>query len=91
VTCPLSKVVFSAFLVLAGVLLVGWGFEDIGRPEARVDLTYVLDVYQVLMIAGAALLLRGAGQRRPAVILALLETFFLLDVTFQNEVLARPR
>lgn len=78
----------SALSILAGVYYVGQGFEEAGRPEARVDLTYVLEAYQVLVIAGAALLLRRAGQCRPAVILGLLQALFLVDVTFQNEVLA---
>lgn len=78
----------SALSVLVGVLLLGQGFEEAGRPEARVDLTYVLEAYQILVIAGAALLLRRAVQCRPAVILGLLQALFLVDVTFQNEVLA---
>lgn len=78
----------SALSVLAGVLLVGQGFEEAGRPEARVDLTFVLEAYQVLVLAGAALLLRRAAQCRPAVILGLLQALFLVDATFQNEVLA---
>lgn len=78
----------SALLVLLGVYLVGLGLQDIGRADARVELTWVIEIYQVLLIAAAALLMRGANQRRPAVILGMLAALFLIDPTFQNEVLA---
>ncbi len=78
---------FSALCVLGGVFLVSHGLGPRAR-EGRLALAATVQVYELLLLAGAALLHRGARQTRPAVILALLEVFFLFDWSFQTETLA---
>ncbi|MHC4915642.1 MAG: hypothetical protein ACYTGB_09135 [Planctomycetota bacterium] len=78
---------FSALCVLGGVFLVSHGLGPRAR-EGRLALAATVQVYELLLLAGAALLYRGARQTRPAVILAMLEVFFLFDWSFQTEFLA---
>ncbi len=79
---------FSALCVLGGVFLVSRGLDEVGWREGKVFLTAVLETYQLLLIAAAALLYRVARQTRPAVLLGLLEAVFFLDCTLQTESLA---
>ncbi len=75
----------SAALVLAGVFLLSRGLARTESLSAELWLTAVTELYQVLLIGSAALLQR-AGQRRPAVMLALLESIYLGDLTLQTGV-----
>ncbi len=79
---------FSALCVLSGVLLVSRGLDDAGLRDSKVLLTAVLESYQLLLIASAALLFRSGRAPRSAVILGLTAAAFLLDATFQMEILA---
>ncbi len=79
---------FSALCVLAGVCLVSRGLDEIHARSGRMMLAGTVQLYEVVLLVCAALLYRVANQKRPAVILALLEVFFLFDWTFQTEVLA---
>ncbi len=78
----------SALSILFGVLLVSRGLDEAGLRDSKVLLTAVLESYQLLLIAGAALLFRSGRNRRSAVILGLTAVVFLLDCTFQIEILA---
>jgi len=78
----------SAACVLAGVYLVSDGLGGAEARRGEIWLIPVVQTYEVLLIAGAALLYRVAGLRRPAVILAMVEVVYLCDVTFQTEVAA---
>ncbi len=78
----------SALSILYGILLVSRGLDEAGLKERKVLLTVVLESYQLLLIAGAALLFRSGRSRRSAVILGLTAAVFLLDCTFQMEILA---
>ncbi len=78
----------SALSILFGILLVSRGLDDAGLRESKVLLTAVLESYQLLLIAGAALLFRSGRNRRSAVILGLTAVVFLFDGTFQMEILA---
>ncbi len=77
---------FSALCVLAGMFLISRGMED--WDAGQVFLACVMQTYELLLIAGAALLFKMKRQRRPAVILALVAVFFLLDPTLRTEGLA---
>ena len=77
---------FSAFSLLAGLYLVSLGLGDLGWEGGEVLVTSITQVYECLLIAGAALLCRRARMVRPAVILGLLEVVFLFDCTLQSEV-----
>jgi hypothetical protein len=79
---------FSSLSVLAGVFLVSRGLEELRSASGYYALSGTVQVYELLLLAGAALLHRVAKQSRPAVILAVLEVFFLFDWTFQTEVMA---
>lgn len=78
----------SSLCILVGIYLVSSELTALGWRSERLLLVGVIEAYQVLVLAGAALLLRGANQRRPAVILALLEVPCLFDWTFQTEALS---
>lgn len=73
----------SAALVLVGVFLVSDGLARSEGLTSELWLTAVVELYQALLIGGAALLYR-IGQRRPAVMLALLEVVYLCDLTLQT-------
>jgi hypothetical protein len=73
----------SALSVLAGVYLVSHGLpaDDFA---SKLGVTAVTELYELLLIGGAWLLLR-AGQRRPAAILGLAALVFILDAAFAGE------
>lgn len=79
---------FSALSVLCGVHLVSSDLQQSGRLDERLLLSGVLQAYEILLIAGCAILFRLPKGRRPAVILAILEMAFLFDPTLQLEALA---
>jgi hypothetical protein len=79
---------FSALCVLGGVFLCSRGLGEPNLSRERLFLALTVQAYELLLLAGAALLHRKAKQTRPAVILAVLEVFFLFDWTFQTEVFA---
>jgi hypothetical protein len=78
---------FSALCVLFGMFLFSRGLGQMGWKEGQLLLTAVSQLYEILLIIGAGLLFRVAGQFRPAVILGLIEVFFLLDCTFRIELM----
>ena len=77
---------FSALCVLVGIYLVSQGLNVMEWTQGQLFLTRVVQIYEILLIAGAALLFRGAKQYRPAVILGIMEVVFLFDSTFRTEV-----
>lgn len=77
----------SAAAVLVGVYVLSTGLAQEDGLQAELWLTALTEVYQLLLIAGAALLYR-IGDRRPAVMLALLAVVYCGDLTFQNRVAA---
>ncbi|MHC4780636.1 MAG: hypothetical protein ACYTFG_18865, partial [Planctomycetota bacterium] len=79
---------FSVFCVLAGVFVFSQGLDELGWEQGEFLLSAVVQAYEFMLIAGCALLFRVARLKRPAVILGLLEVFFLFDWTFRTEALA---
>ena len=79
---------FSALCILFGVFLISKGLPELDWQRGQFLLTAVMQFYEILLIAGSALLIRIAGQYRPAVILTLIEIFFLFDSTFRTEIIA---
>jgi hypothetical protein len=77
----------SAAAVLLGVYLLSDALSRDEAIDAELWLTAATEAYQALLIGGAALLYRR-GQRRPAVMLALLEVVYLADLTCQTRVAA---
>lgn len=73
----------SATSVLAGVWLVAEGLP-VDHFGSKAAVVAVSEAYQLLVIAGAWLLLR-AGQRRPAALLGLVALLFTLDVALNGE------
>jgi hypothetical protein len=47
-----------------------------------------MQLYEILLIIGAGLLFRVAGRYRPAVILGLIEAFFMFDCTYRTELMS---
>ncbi len=76
---------FSALCVLLGMYFVSQGLEAMEWTAGQLLLSRVIQVYEILLIAGAALLFRGAKLSRPAVILGIMEMVFLFDCTFRAE------
>lgn len=76
----------SSLSLLVGLYLLTTGLDDIGWKRGEVLVTSTTQFYELLLIAGAALLFRRARMPRPAVILGLLEVVFLFDCTSQSEV-----
>lgn len=74
----------SALCVLGGVFLLARALGE----AAVVPLTAVLELYQWLLIGVAALLYRRLLERRPAVILGVIELVLLTDPTLQLSALA---
>ena len=79
---------FSALCMLGGMFLLSRGLTEMDWHGGQLFLTGVVQTYEIILIAGAALLFRTEGQRRPAVILGLMEIFFLFDGTFRTEMIA---
>ena len=87
---------FSALCVLFGVFLISKGLPELDWRKGQSLLTAVMQFYEILLIAGAALLVRMAGQYRPAVILALIEIFFIFSICLcgskcSGSLFSRPR
>ncbi len=75
----------SALCFLGGVFLASKGMRDINWIDGQVLLTGVIELYQLLLIASSFILFRLISQIRPAVILAIMNIFFLFDCTYQTE------
>jgi len=78
----------SALCMLFGVFLVARNIETLApkSPEpVQLVLFAVIQIYEWMLIGGAALLAQRARVVRPAVILVLLEAVFLFDCTFRLE------
>ena len=78
---------FSALCVLSGMFLVSKGLADLEWRMGHALTAAIMQSYEILLVLGAMFLFRFADQRRPAVILAIMEIFFLYDSTFQTEML----
>jgi hypothetical protein len=74
----------SAALVLAGTFLCSRGLADEESFFGPLGVAAVAEVYAVCLIGGAALLMR-IGQRRPAVMLAMLTVLYQWDLTLHTE------
>ncbi len=79
---------FSALCVLLGMFLITRELPQLNWQRGHIFTSAVMQVYELILIAGAALLFRGASQYRPSVILGLLAIFFMFDCTLQTEGLA---
>jgi len=77
----------SAAMMLVGVFLLSDGLARSGSGLADLWIPAITELYQFLLIASAALLYR-MGQRRPAVMLALLEVVYICDLTCQTDVVS---
>lgn len=75
--------VASACLTLAGAWQLSRGIEALSWKDGRVLPAIVLAVYQ-LLLALAAVAVARSGKVRPAVILALVSTLFVVDPTLQH-------
>lgn len=73
----------SAGCVFAGILLVSQGMPA-DHFASKAGVVAVTGLYELLLIAGAWLLLR-AGQGRPAALLGILAFLFSIDVAFNGE------
>jgi hypothetical protein len=74
----------SATLVLGGMILTSRGLAREGSLYGEIGVAAIAEVYAATLIGGAALLTR-IGQRRPAVMLALLTMLYQCDLTLQTE------
>lgn len=74
----------SAMLVLGGMILTSRGLAREGSLYGEIGVAAIAEVYAATLIGGAALLTR-IGQRRPAVMLALLTMLYQCDLTLQTE------
>ncbi|MDM8542741.1 hypothetical protein QUF90_16830 [Desulfococcaceae bacterium HSG9] len=79
---------FSALCMLLGIFFVSPGLGDKAWQTWETVLTIVIELYQLLLITGAAILFRYTKQFRSAAILGLIATCFMFDTTFQTEVIA---
>ena len=79
---------FSALCVLLGMFLINRELPQLNWSRGLIFTSAVMQGYELMLIAGAALLFRGASQYRPSVILGLLAIFFMFDCTLQTEGLA---
>lgn len=75
----------SAMCFILGVFLVSEGMRSIDWIDGQILLTGVIEFYQLSLLAGSFILYRILSQRRPAVILAIMNIFFLFDCTYQTE------
>lgn len=73
----------SALSVLGGVFLLSRELPRDAFPS-KLGIVASTEIYQLLLIAGAAILLR-AGLRRPAALLGITALVFLLDVALNGE------
>ena len=74
----------SATLVLGGMILTSRGLAREGSLYGETGVAAIAEIYAATLIGGAALLTR-IGQRRPAVMLALLTILYQCDPTLQTE------
>lgn len=74
----------SAMLVLGGTILTSRGLATEGSLYGPLGVAAIAEVYALALIGGAALLTR-IGQRRPAVMLALLTALYHCDLTLHTE------
>lgn len=77
----------SAMLVLAGLNLVSRGLAGQGSLYGPLAVATLAELYAGSLVAGAALLMRN-GQRRSAVVLALLAIAYQGDLTLHTETCA---
>lgn len=77
----------SAALVLGGVILVSRGLAEAGSMYGALGVAAIAEVYACALIGSAALLTR-IGQRRPAVLLALVTALYQSDLTLHTETCA---
>ena len=75
----------SALCFLGGVFLASNGMQSINWIDGQVLLTGVIELYQLLLLASSFILFLIISQTRPAVILAIMNIFFLFDCTYQTE------
>ncbi|RYZ66083.1 MAG: hypothetical protein EOP08_05615, partial [Proteobacteria bacterium] len=74
----------SAMLVLAGLNLVSRGFVQAGSEHGALVVAALSDLYAVSLVGGTALLVRS-GQRRSAVMLAMLAIVYQGDPMLHTE------
>ncbi len=77
----------SALLVLSGLHLVSRGLTQEGSTFGSLGVALLAEVYAAALVGGAALLARN-GQKRPAVLLALLVVLYQGDLTLHTETCA---
>jgi hypothetical protein len=78
---------FSAVLVLGGTFLTSKGLAEGASVYGQLGVAAVAELYSAALIGGAALLFR-IGQRRSAVMLALLTLVYQADLTLHTEAAA---
>jgi hypothetical protein len=76
----------SALLVLSGVVLMTR--DPLDWVHGQLVLAGLIQLYELALIGGAALLFHRPGQRRPAVILGIVALAFTFDLAFRTEGLA---
>jgi hypothetical protein len=76
----------SALFVLLGVVLMTR--DPLDWSHGQLALAGLIELYQLALIGGAALLFSLPEQRRPAVILGIVALAFMFDITFRTEALA---
>jgi hypothetical protein len=74
----------SATLVLGGMILTSRGLAEQGSLHGQLGVAAIAELYALALIGGAALLVR-IGQRRPAVMLALITALYQCDLTLHTE------
>ena len=74
----------SAMLVLGGMILTSRGLAHEGSLYGELGVAAIAELYAATLIGGAALLVR-IGERRPAVMLALLTVLYQCDLTLHTE------
>src|SRR4051794_24529894 len=76
----------STLFVLLGVVLLTR--DPLDWSHGQLTLAGLIQLYELALIGGAALLFNLPGQRRPAVILAIVALIFAFDITFRTQGLA---
>lgn len=74
----------SAMLVLGGMITTSRGLAHEGSLYGPLGVALIAEIYACSLIGGAALLTR-IGQRRPAVMLALITVLYQSDLTLHTE------
>src|SRR4051794_33204172 len=72
----------SALCVLGGVLLLSRHLQT-NNDDVTLGLSFVVELYQWLLIGTAGLLFRRLNEHRPGVILGIIAVVFLVDPTLQ--------